>query len=125
MAIRKRLVVLKYDPQVPASQTDLVLVGVPIPATGVIKSIKGWAKAVTDTCSFIVNKSGAAGSTGAASTTDVCSDTAVVTDTVATATLSTTLANRRVIAGEVLYLKATSAGGSTIDGLCVTVEIDY
>ena len=128
MAIRSRVVTLHRDAQVPADQTAIVLGAVVLPKTGKIKSVKGWifAKTGDNAAQLDVLKSGAAGSSGAASTTSVLSAVMDMTsDAIVTGTLSATLSAIHFIAGEVLYLKATTGGTTTMDRITVTIEVDY
>jgi hypothetical protein len=124
MAIRKRTVVCNTIALV-ADLTGSTIASVVFPATGKIKSIKAWSltKTGANASQLSFYKSGAVGSTAAASTTAVNSAALDITsDAVLTAAL--TDANTRFLAGEVLYVKATTGNTTTLTPLSITIEFD-
>lgn len=128
MAIKQRTINMITQVQIAASASAVAIGAWIAPATGKIKSVKGWlgTKTGASTAQLDILKSGTVGGTAAASTTSALSAAMDMTsDAIVTGTLSGTDSSRRFVKGEVLYLKATTGAATTMDDIAVTIEVDY
>lgn len=124
--IRSRVISLQCGALV-ADETGITKAMVVMPKTGKIKSISGWTLAKTGSNALQVGvyKSGAAASTAAASTTLVHSAVLDLTSDAQVAATMNSDGTQNFIAGEVLYVKATTGATTSATMVNVSIEVDY